>query len=295
MKRTGLILTVLLLLVSLPACGSGEKDTDGFLVYYAATANSKEKSAVVGERWVLPQEGDAVEAALDRLEAEPVTPGLVSPYPTGTKVNSWRREGTTLYVDFNEPYSRLTGVQLTLADYCTVLTLTQLEEIDQVCITADAEELPERTHQMLRAEDVLLQDKNQTPVVLQIHLWFPTSSGNLGAELREITVPEDSGRVMAALQALCAGPTTKNYETFLPESTQGVSSWMEGDTCYLNLSSAWVEFLSGPEAAAERDVAFRAIAGTLVELDGITTVRFMKEGRFLSVWSASGQSQAAEG
>jgi len=33
------------------------------------------------------------------------------------------------------------------------------------------------------------------------------------------------------------------------------------------------------------DVAFQAIASVMVELDGVATVQFLKEGQFLSVWS----------
>ena len=289
MRRTGLFLAAALLLACLSGCGGAKEETDGFTVYYAATAASDSRTAVAGEQWVLPEDMEPVAGAVSLLETEPVTPGLVSPYPAGTQVRSWRLEGGTLYVDFNEPYSRLTGVQLTLADYCTVLTLTQLDEVEQVCITAAGEELPERTHQMLRAEDVLLQDENQAPVILQLHLWFPTASGSLGAEYREVSVPEDSGRAMAVLRALCAGPENKDFQTFLPESADGVSAWTEGDTCYLNLPSAWVKFLSGEDAAVPQEAAFQAIANAMVELEGITIVRFMEEGQFLSVWSVTEQ------
>ena len=66
------------------------------------------------------------------------------------------------------------------------------------------------------------------------------------------------------------------------------ASWMEGSVCYLNLPSSWVEFLTGEEAVIPQDTAFQAIAGALVELEGVTTVRFLEEGEFLSVWSVAG-------
>jgi hypothetical protein len=92
---------------------------------------------------------------------------------------------------------------------------------------------------------------------------------------------------MAVVQALCAGPENKDYQTFLPESADGVSAWTEGDTCYLNLPSSWVEFLSREDAVVPETTAFQATANAIVELDGVTVVRFLEEGQLLSIWSVT--------
>ena len=201
--RKCLFLTAMLL-ACLAGCGTVQKEDGDITVYYVATADSDIRSAVAGESWRLPEDMDSISGALSLLETDPVTPGLVSPYPEGARVDSWRQEGDTLYVDFTEPYSQLTGVQLTLADYCTVLTLTQLEGVEQVCVTAGGEALPERTHQLLRAEDVLFDNGDRAPTILRLHLWFPTATGSLGAEYREVPVPEDTAslRMSTVIQAV---------------------------------------------------------------------------------------------
>ena len=272
----------------LTGCGPAREPEEGSAtVYYVAEPGGDVSSAVAGEARALPRGEDAVSGTVSLLTTPPETPGLTSPYPEGTRVESWRLEGTTLYLDFNEPYGQLTGVGLTLADYCTVLTLTGLEEVEQVYITAAGEELPERAGQMLRAEDVLLYDQPQSPVVLRLYLWFPSEEGGLGSEYREIPVSEDTGRVMAIVGALCDGPESRGYLAFLPQSADGVSGWVEDGICYLNLPAAWVEFLSRPEAAVPRDTAFQAIAGAMVELEDVTRVQFLQEGEELSSWNAT--------
>ena len=44
-----------------------------------------------------------------------------------------------LTVDFSSTYGTLSGIDLTLADYSVVLTLTQLEEVETVMITVGGE------------------------------------------------------------------------------------------------------------------------------------------------------------
>jgi germination protein M len=63
---------------------------------------------------------------------------------------------THLTVDFSEGYGGLTDVDLTLADYCVVLTLCQLDGIDSVEITVAGRPLSYRSQQTLTAQDVIL-------------------------------------------------------------------------------------------------------------------------------------------
>ena len=50
-------------------------------------------------------------------------------------LRSWTLNNGLLTVDFSSTYGTLSGIDLTLADYSVVLTLTQLEEVETVMIT----------------------------------------------------------------------------------------------------------------------------------------------------------------
>ena len=63
---------------------------------------------------------------------------------------SWElRADGVLSLDLSEHYSGLSDVSLTLADYCIVLTLGQLESVEQVEITVAGRPLSYRSHQVL--------------------------------------------------------------------------------------------------------------------------------------------------
>ena len=59
----------------------------------------------------------------------------------------------------SEQYGALADISLTLADYCVVLTLSQLAEVEQVEITAQGHWAVYRSHQELSAEEAVLWDE----------------------------------------------------------------------------------------------------------------------------------------
>ena len=71
----------------------------------------------------------------------------------GVTLRMWTLYNGLLTVDFASGYGVLSGIDLTLADYSVVLTLTQLEGVEAVMITAEGEMLSFRDHQRLTAEE----------------------------------------------------------------------------------------------------------------------------------------------
>ena len=61
-------------------------------------------------------------------------------------------------VDLSEQYGALTDLSLTLADYCIVLTLSQVEGVEGVEITAGGHSVSYRGHQLLTAGEAVLFD-----------------------------------------------------------------------------------------------------------------------------------------
>ena len=65
-----------------------------------------------------------------------------------------------LRITLSEQYGALTDISLTLADYCIVLTLSQLEEVEGVEIRSGGHSAGYRSHQTLRADEALLWDSS---------------------------------------------------------------------------------------------------------------------------------------
>lgn len=111
-------------------------------------------------------------------------------------------------MDFSRQYARLAGIDLTLADYCVTLTLTQLDGVNAVSITSGGRELPYRETQTLTAADPLLsmrEEQRLRPITVSLYFLDPTS-GALRAEKRALALYEGQTRVNALLEALAPGP-----------------------------------------------------------------------------------------
>lgn len=153
MKR----LTALLLcfLLALSACSNPKEanTSSEFQLYF--TTNGDYGPAIVSQPYtgnLPPSPQDLILALL----AGPADDTLFSPFPTGLTLRGYKLENGRFLVDFSEQYSGLSDISLTLADYCLVLTLCQLDSISSVEITAAGSPVPHRSHQVLTPEEAFL-------------------------------------------------------------------------------------------------------------------------------------------
>lgn len=158
MKR---ILSLCLLAALAGALLSGCSQESGgreYQVYYrnlAAVDAAGAQGALVGETHTLDPQADQVEELLALVMAQPQKESLASAIPQGVSLRKWTLNNGLLTVDFSSGYGSLSGVELTLADYSVVLTLSQLEGVETVMITAGGEMLSYRDHQRMTPEDAL--------------------------------------------------------------------------------------------------------------------------------------------
>ena len=164
MSRTVRTLAALLAaLLLLAACGGREdREEQDFVLYYLLEGEPVHGSALDWEPY--PGEADPGPAELlTALLAGPAQEGLVSPFPRGVSLLSWdwdEEEPGVLRITLSEQYGALTDISLTLADYCIVLTLSQLEEVEGVEIRSGGHSAGYRSHQTLRADEALLWDSS---------------------------------------------------------------------------------------------------------------------------------------
>lgn len=145
-----------ILLVLLAACGGQSSDADEYLVYFTEGGETAYGAAIGSELFM---QGDAnPDTLLQALLAGPTDPTLTSPFVSGITLLGWHWSEEVpglIEVDFSEHYSGLTGISLTLADYCVALTLCQLEGVDCVEITSAGRTINYRSHQLLSPEDAI--------------------------------------------------------------------------------------------------------------------------------------------
>ncbi len=158
MRRLAMLLACLALLSACSASPKGEDvPPEGEYTLWFAQAHPGANSAALGKEFrPLPEDSPtAAEGLLSLLFAGPESEELVSPFPAGVTLRSCVLTDGQLTVDLSEGYNGLSGIDLTLADSCIVLTLTQLEEVDRVYLTVEGEQRPFRDSVLTAADFVL--------------------------------------------------------------------------------------------------------------------------------------------
>lgn len=277
MKKLGALAAVLLLL-----CGCApQAEEPGMKLCFPAAAVEKEvpRPGAQAVRWeALEQDGDAgVEELMAALLDGPEEDGLMNPFPPGVRVQSWEVENGLLSLDLSAPYGELSGVELTLADYCITLTMCQLEQVERVQITVDGDPLVQRSRQSFSPDDVIFTGAEEEPRQLSAELYFPRVMGrSLGFETRELTLTEDDDLYLTLTQTLMAGPEDPNLRTLFPEGTRLLGTWVDDSVCYVNFSA---EFLSlAPETAEEQNLLLYSVVDTLGNLNSVSAVQLLVEG-----------------
>ena len=151
--RKGWMLFLLAALTLLSGCVAHTLEGSGYPVYFLDHAKDGGQ-ALRAENRTLDPETEAVEGLLQAILSGPESETLTNVIPASVSLRGWTLQNGLLIVDLSGSYGTLSGIDLTLADYSMVLTLTQLEEVEAVMITVEGQVLSYRDHQRLTAEDV---------------------------------------------------------------------------------------------------------------------------------------------
>ena len=288
MKKLQMLLALTLSLCLLAGCAAvgsaGEKD--GLRLYYAAALETHRGGDAIDSVTVawdrLPEEDKAAqaEAVLSLLLGACQEKGFRSPIPAGTTLRSVTIKGGTAWVDFSGNYGQLSGMALTIADYCVTLSLTQLEGIYAVRITVNEQELAYRDSNMFLAGDVLLTSMDDVVRTLTAQLYFPNADGVLTAEERLLTQYEGQSAADVVLAALADGPSAEGLQPLLPEGFTGLTARVEDGVCQLNVLSAGLEETS--DDAAQQ--ILEGVMSSLRSLEGVSTVQLYVDGEYMDTY-----------
>ena len=287
MKRKRIMLTALaLVLLALAGCGVVQKEQEGLRLYYAASLDTHRGGDAIDSVTIdwdeLPQ-GDQVaraESVLALLMGMCQEKGFQSPIPAGTTLRSVTIIGGTACVDFSGSYGQLSGMALTIADYCVALSLTQLDGIYAVRITVNEQELAYRDNDLFLAGDVLLTSMDDVVRTLTARLYFPNSDGDLEAEERLLTQYEGQSAADVVLSALGDGPSDDDLQPLAEKGLSGMTVRMDNGVCQLNVASASMEEL-GDDTARQ---LLLCVTQSLQSLEGISSVQLYIDGTYAETY-----------
>lgn len=276
-----------LALCLLAGCAAGTvSGRDGLRLYYAVPLDTHPGGDAIDHvtvDWNSLPEGDKtarVAAVLSLLMGECHEKGFQSPIPAGTTLRSAEVKGSTAWVDFAGSYGQLSGMDLTIADYCVALSLTQLEGVYAVRITVNGQELAYRDSNLFLASDVLLTSMDDVVRMLTAQLYFPDADGTLTPEERLLTQYEGQSTADVVIAALMDGPTEDGLQALIPEEVTGITARVEDGVCQLNLPS---EELDAVDADTVEQM-LRGIVTSLRSLEGITAVQVYADGVYVDAY-----------
>lgn len=287
MKRLIGTALALALVLTLAGCGVANhlrQEETGLQLYCpaqldAASGGDAITSVTVPWDQLPPEDAQArAETALGLLLGGCVDERFTSPIPAGTRLLGCSIVGSTVWVDFSDAYGQLSGMDLTIADYCVALTLTQIPGIHAVRITVSGQELAYRDSNRFLAGDVLLTSTEDVVRTLAVHLYFPDAEGVLTAEDRLLTFYEGESRASVVVNALLSGPESGELLPLLPQDFTVVSVRTDGEVCYLNLPAESAELL--PETEAAQHMILEGMVRSLCDLEGVSAVQVLVDGEY---------------
>lgn len=278
MKRLLSALLAAALLLAAAACAAPEATApEGYALYYLVDTETHQGGDAVAAEYCpleLPEEpAKAAEALLERYWQGPESEELLSPLPSGLQLLSVEVENGRLTLDVSGQYGTLSGVELTLADSCLTLTLTQLSGIYSVTVLVRGRALEYRAEQELWRRDLLLSTSEDLVGTVRATLWYEDAeTGEPVSVVQTIPVYEGKTRAESVLDAL-RQPPVDTWRSLLPEEFAFISVQLEEDVCYVNLPAVALELLEGDE---ER--LLTAAARSLCSLSSVSAVRYLVDG-----------------
>lgn len=275
-----LLLLLLCLTLLLTGCAAGKEQMPVFRIYGLSDTPGSDTISAVTVDWSgqksLTVDRQA-QAALEQLLGGCTEPGYRSPIPQGVQLRSCQLTGGMALVDFSQGYEQLSGIDLTMADYCVTLTLSQLPGVSVVRITVEGQELAYRSHSLLRSQDLLMTSEDDVSRTLAIRLYFPAqSTGQLTPESRTLTLHEGDSSAEAIVSALLAGPQADGLSPLLPDGFQVLTVRVESGTCYLNLPRSDVSLL--PEGQDAQELLVRGMVNSLCSIASVDRVQLLLDG-----------------
>ena len=292
MKRLLTFCMALLLLLA-AGCAPPVEEEPGLKLWFPADMEQWGRSAAALE--TVPYSGpetvpDLMQALLDGPPAESeLNPAI----PEGTLLWKWEQRGEILHLDLSRPYGTLSGLELTMADYCIVLTMTQLEGVEGVCITVNGTPVRHRDSQILCPDEVVFSGAEEEPVELSASLYFrQAGSDRLSDELRIFRLTESELPTMAVLEALVTGPEDPALVRLIPEGVSVYSARVEGGICYADFSASLMDTV--PLDEESQVLILSSVVETLCGLDAVSTVQILVEGEPVAYYGMVDVSQPLE-
>lgn len=282
----GMLACLLLVLCGCGEVGETEPVEKENLIYFLAPeekAKGGDRLQGSYERLGLAEDAPLAEIAcsvVERLLAGPEDGLLDSPIPAGVEMTGLEIRDRRVYVDFSSEFGQMSGVELAMADYCLTLSLTALEGLSAVSVTAGGRSLGQQPKQIFYERDVLLSTMDDVLQTVDVTLYFLNGDGVLVGENRTLELYEGQTLAESLVAALLEGPQNRELSRIIPEGFQINFVRVENGICTLNISAASLEALPGDER--RQQLILWSLADSLYSVESVEGLRLLADGEELN-------------
>lgn len=281
-KRWTVLLLAFALLAACAAPDASGQNSGGALLYYVLSeedARGGDRIRACREELELPEGTDGqaeARAVVERLMAGPADGTALSPLPADVELLGVEIRDRMACVDFSGEIGNLSGVDLALADYCLTLSLTALDGVQAVTVTAQGRPVGQQPKQVFHERDVLLSDMGDILQTVEVSLYFLNADGALTAERRVLSLHEGQTLADTLVAALLEGPETRELVRAIPADFAVNYVRVDNGVCYVGLPASSLELLPADEEI-QRMVLW-SIADSLYSIDSIGELRLLADG-----------------
>ena len=286
MKKSGLLVCLLLSLFFAVSCGSAE-EADRSRVYNIYVMNKDETKLSANEYEVKGgSQEEVIDELLEQLTTTPESMEYKAPLSGSFELLGYSLDGGQLVLNFDERYRTLPPTTEVLARAATVRTMTQVKGIDYVSFQIRSNPLLDMSGNVIgsMSADMFIdntESEMNSRERVKIRLYFANAEGDRLIETnRTLEYSRYSTNISMerlVVEQLIGGPSEqvkdKVYPTMNPE-TKVIGVTLKDGTCYVNLSEHFLTQIYNVSS----DVAIYSLVNTLVELPNVGRVQIAVNG-----------------
>ncbi len=286
MKKSGLLVCLLLSLFFAVSCGSAE-EADRSRVYNIYVMNKDETKLSANEYEVKGgSQEEVIDELLEQLTTTPERMEYKAPLSGSFELLGYSLDGGQLVLNFDERYRTLPPTTEVLARAATVRTMTQVKGIDYVSFQIRSNPLLDMSGNVIgsMSADMFIdntESEMNSRERVKIRLYFANAEGDRLIETnRTLEYSRYSTNISMerlVVEQLIGGPSEqvkdKVYPTMNPE-TKVIGVTLKDGTCYVNLSEHFLTQIYNVSS----DVAIYSLVNTLVELPNVGRVQIAVNG-----------------
>lgn len=293
-RTTAALLTCLLLAALLAGCGPTQKEPqrgESYALYYQVRDLDDVRGGdVIGKENTTVAETATTNSRrlartlMNRLLEGPKAKRLKRTIPAGTVLLDLEISKGRAAVNLSSAYGSLSGIDLSLADYCITMTLCQVPGVEMVSVTVRGQELAYRDVHSFAPSDILRSSKEDVVGTVTALLYFKDAQGTLTPEPRTMQLYEGDTQAESVLKALQQGPESRELAAVIPDGFSVHSIWMEDDDCFVNLSTSALKKMPKD---ADLALALHALSRSLRSLETVNSVQYLVDGKLLNTYGGA--------